>query len=273
MIDFKETLDRRIESYETEIKRYFKTDEVPHKSQLQLQSIRNYYLDYHVQGQVTLKEFQHNLPQFSGQHLKVLDFGCGAGGLVSVFQAAGYDTWGVDPDAVSIGMGKNAMTKRGHVANLLDLNSTDLPFESATFDLVLSKSVLEHVEDKRKYVSEAMRVLKPGGVFYIAYNCNKYFYLEHHSLLPMYKCLDGREAAIQREFGFQPYWKITPQSFGEFKALLAETGYRFEIKSGRMIVGASLVARIMNKMVSTLFSIIGLRKFLCSGWIGIVYKD
>lgn len=273
MIDFRETLERRIESYEIEIKRYFKTDEVPRKSRIQLQSIRNYYLNYHVQGQVTLKEFKRNLPQFSSQNLKVLDFGCGAGGLVSVFQAAGYDAWGVDPDSVSIGMGKNAITERGHVANLLELNSTDLPFQNASFDLVLSKSVLEHVEDKRKYVSEAIRVLKPGGVFYIAYNCNKYFYLEHHSLLPMYKCLNGREAAIQQEFGFQPYWKITPQSFGEFKELLTETGYRFEIKPGRMIVGSSLFARVMNKIVSPLFSIIGLRKFLCSGWIGIIYKD
>jgi len=38
-----------------------------------------------------------------------------------------------------------------------------LPSKASTFDCVLSSQVLEHVTDPRKYLSEANRVLKPGG--------------------------------------------------------------------------------------------------------------
>jgi SAM-dependent methyltransferase len=38
-----------------------------------------------------------------------------------------------------------------------------LPFQSNTFDLVLSHEVLEHVQDDCKAIHEIVRVLKPGG--------------------------------------------------------------------------------------------------------------
>jgi SAM-dependent methyltransferase len=38
-----------------------------------------------------------------------------------------------------------------------------LPFASASFDLVLSHEVLEHVQDDRAAVAEIVRVMKPGG--------------------------------------------------------------------------------------------------------------
>jgi SAM-dependent methyltransferase len=38
-----------------------------------------------------------------------------------------------------------------------------LPFAPATFDLVLSHEVLEHVSDDRAYIQEALRSLRPGG--------------------------------------------------------------------------------------------------------------
>ncbi|MCK4613758.1 MAG: methyltransferase domain-containing protein, partial [Thermoplasmata archaeon] len=40
-----------------------------------------------------------------------------------------------------------------------------LPFREGVFDAVIARAVLEHVEDEQKVVSEAVRVLKPGGLF------------------------------------------------------------------------------------------------------------
>lgn len=39
-----------------------------------------------------------------------------------------------------------------------------LPFEDASFDLILSDQVLEHVDDPVRCVAEARRVLRPGGI-------------------------------------------------------------------------------------------------------------
>ncbi|MCD4736100.1 MAG: class I SAM-dependent methyltransferase [Bacteroidales bacterium] len=40
----------------------------------------------------------------------------------------------------------------------------EIPFETETFDIVYSTSVLEHVKNPEKVLSEALRVLKPGGI-------------------------------------------------------------------------------------------------------------
>ncbi len=42
-------------------------------------------------------------------------------------------------------------------------DATDLPFEDASFDFVISVHVLEHIPEDRKALSEFFRVLRPGG--------------------------------------------------------------------------------------------------------------
>lgn len=42
-----------------------------------------------------------------------------------------------------------------------------LPFDTGTYDIVLSTQVLEHVQDPKKVVSEMARVLKPGGHLFL----------------------------------------------------------------------------------------------------------
>lgn len=44
-------------------------------------------------------------------------------------------------------------------------NGTELPFGSATFELVCAFDVIEHTRDDRRVFSEVSRVLKPDGVF------------------------------------------------------------------------------------------------------------
>lgn len=46
-------------------------------------------------------------------------------------------------------------------------DTTSLPFNDKTFDLIICQYVLEHVKDLKKAVSEVDRVLKPGGLVYI----------------------------------------------------------------------------------------------------------
>lgn len=42
-----------------------------------------------------------------------------------------------------------------------------LPFESGSFDVVASNTILHHIGDPREFLAEAWRVLRPGGAFLI----------------------------------------------------------------------------------------------------------
>jgi ubiquinone/menaquinone biosynthesis C-methylase UbiE len=44
-------------------------------------------------------------------------------------------------------------------------DAMNLPFEDNTFDYVVAGEIIEHIEDPTTFIKEAMRVLKPGGVF------------------------------------------------------------------------------------------------------------
>jgi ubiquinone/menaquinone biosynthesis C-methylase UbiE len=46
-----------------------------------------------------------------------------------------------------------------------------LPFPDASVDMVVSRSVLEHLRDVRSFVAEARRVLKEGGYFIHLFPC------------------------------------------------------------------------------------------------------
>lgn len=46
--------------------------------------------------------------------------------------------------------------------------ATEIPFPDASFDTVLCTQVIEHVEDHRALLSEAYRLLRPGGVLILS---------------------------------------------------------------------------------------------------------
>ncbi|MBN1535785.1 MAG: methyltransferase domain-containing protein [Anaerolineales bacterium] len=107
---------------------------------------------------------------------KVLDIGCGNAPLTIKLakkypeaEIIGMDYWGKNWDysmqfctanAEIAGVEKQISFKQG--------SASRLPFEDASFDLVVSNLVfheVQDVKDKRVSIQEALRVLKPGGVF------------------------------------------------------------------------------------------------------------
>lgn len=99
-----------------------------------------------------------------------IDIGSGIGG-VPQYLAATYNMQitGVEINAWMV---KEA-TRRipTHLNSLLKYtllqDDTILPFESNSIDIVFSKGVLVHVEDKAPLFREVLRILKPGGLFLI----------------------------------------------------------------------------------------------------------
>lgn len=51
-------------------------------------------------------------------------------------------------------------------------DATDLPFQDASFDWIISNHVLEHIEKEEQCLLEISRVLKPGGTAFLTFPVN-----------------------------------------------------------------------------------------------------
>jgi ubiquinone/menaquinone biosynthesis C-methylase UbiE len=92
---------------------------------------------------------------------KVIDAGCGPGYVAASAQLLGADVEGID---FSEGMVRQAKALFPQIAfSVADVEN--LPMQDETFDAVLSNIVLFHVTDPQRAMSEARRVLNPGGRF------------------------------------------------------------------------------------------------------------
>lgn len=88
---------------------------------------------------------------------RILVDGCGIGTYVHKLRALAGTVIGVDIEYARVHAGA-AQSPTLHVGAC-----ENLPYPAATFDVVLSHEVLEHVTDDRQAVSEMIRVLRPTG--------------------------------------------------------------------------------------------------------------
>lgn len=96
---------------------------------------------------------------------RLLDAGCGTGSLL-LDLLAGYPKLrasGVDPDDKALELAKNKLSERG--VPLHQARMEELPFETGSFDVVVTTLAIHHIPIDRRAASlaECARVLRPGG--------------------------------------------------------------------------------------------------------------
>ncbi len=103
---------------------------------------------------------------------KVIDIGAGAGRHSFELYRRGADVIAFDQNAdeladvekMFVAMAEVGEVPAGAAARVEVGDALNLPYEDATFDVVLISEVLEHVPRDGRAIAELARILKPGGV-------------------------------------------------------------------------------------------------------------
>ncbi len=158
---------------------------------------------------------------------RLLDLGCGRGGLVEQLDHPTEFAIGVDPDLDSLRQHRLAgdpspMPRTAAVSH-------HLPFAGGTFDLVFASWVLEHMAQPADDFREIGRVLRPEGCF-IFITPNK-----RHPLSAM-NHLFGRVAGLQDRLVDRLYGRVAVDTFPAYYRANTATALTHLARAGGMVV-------------------------------------
>ncbi len=100
----------------------------------------------------------------TARYERVLEVGYGAGAVLLALAPAVSELHGIDLDA-DPALVAALLAQRGFSANLAQGNVYELPYDDASFDLVVCFSVFEHLHEFERGLAQVARVLRPGGRF------------------------------------------------------------------------------------------------------------
>ena len=91
----------------------------------------------------------------------MIDVGCGIGYFLEAAKERGWDVYGTEytDEAVAICRSKGIKMQQGK------LNASN--YESASFDVLISIEVIEHINNPSEEVEHFSRIVRPGGAVYL----------------------------------------------------------------------------------------------------------
>jgi DNA gyrase subunit B len=136
---------------------------------------------------------------------RLLDVCCGSGVVGEAFKDLVGETVGLDitPEMVALASKRLDRVYRGTVY--------DLPFEDASFDIVVNREVLHLLPEPGRPLAEMFRVLKPGGQFIVG----QIMPYANQDAFWMFRIFKKKQPLL-----FQMFLEI------EFRTLIADVGFR-----------------------------------------------
>lgn len=101
-------------------------------------------------------------------NLSILDIGCGGGLLCEPMARLGAQVTGADASEKNIKIAALHAKKSELEINYLATTSEDLAASGQQFDIVLNMEVVEHVSDVPLYLESCAKLVKPGGLMFVA---------------------------------------------------------------------------------------------------------
>jgi len=130
-----------------------------------LSETQRLYIDYALstnrRGEAVRNQFDVGT---GAPHQRVLDIGCGQGGTIRAFTAAGQDAVGIEIDPALADYARLNLGAHRDRVKCMDILACDLD-ELGTFDLILCSDVIEHVGNPDAMIATAAHLLRPGGTF------------------------------------------------------------------------------------------------------------
>jgi 2-polyprenyl-6-hydroxyphenyl methylase/3-demethylubiquinone-9 3-methyltransferase len=109
---------------------------------------------------------QQSLRPFEG--VSLLDIGCGGGLLSEPMARLGFAVTGADVSEKNIGTAKTHAAQSGLAIDYRMASAEALAAQGHAFDIVLNMEVVEHVADVPAYLAACSRLVKPGGLTFVA---------------------------------------------------------------------------------------------------------
>ena len=133
-------------------------------------------------GQVEFLTTMRYVQRYLQSDMSILEIGAGTGRYSQTIADMGFKVDAVELSPKNIEVFKSKLKPNQNISisqgNALDLNM----YHDNTFDMVLLLGPLYHLytdADKRKSLSEALRVAKPGGIVFAAYIISDACFLEY----------------------------------------------------------------------------------------------
>ena len=100
--------------------------------------------------------------------LRILDIGCGGGLLSEPMARMGANVTGADASEVNIEVAKIHAKQSKLKIDYQAITSEELQANGEKFDVILNMEVVEHVADVDLFMTSCAKMVKPGGLMFIA---------------------------------------------------------------------------------------------------------
>lgn len=135
---------------------------------------------FHLDSELKFDQLHHTTSRYIlpyirqyvpiGPGTRILDVGCGTGGVLKSFLEAGATVLGVDFNAGSVGVANRRFAQevqegraRFQVKDVYDFE------ENEVFDLIILKDAIEHIHNQERIIRHLKKFLLPGGKIFFGF--------------------------------------------------------------------------------------------------------